>query len=87
MVSQTSLPSGANIPPTLLLLPPPTFCPQPHCQSHSEVGGADARFFPTNLVKDTKIRHHWSRILLSRQARWSYRCNGIRGVDDTWIDG
>ena len=28
MVSQTSLPSGANIPPTLLLLPPPTFCPQ-----------------------------------------------------------
>ena len=60
----------------------PLFAPKPHCQSQSEVGGADARFFPTNLVKDTKIR-----IVLSRQAGWSYRCNGIRGVDDTWIDG
>ena len=50
----------------------------------AEVGGADARFFTTNLVKDTKIRRHWSpkSILLSSQAGWSYRCNGIRGVGD-----
>ena len=47
-------------------------------------GGGDARFFTTNLVKDTKIRRHWSpkSILLSSQAGWSYRCNGIRGVGD-----
>ena len=58
MVSQTSLPSGANIPPSLLL--PPAFCPQT-ALSIVEVGGGDARFFLTNLVKDTKIRQHWSR--------------------------
>ena len=85
MVSQTSLPSGANIPPTLLLLP--LFAPNRTVNRTQRWEVADARFFPTNLVKDTKIRHHWSRVLLSRQARWSYRCNGIRGVDDTWIDG
>ena len=51
----------------------------------AEVGGADARFFTTNLVKDTKIRQLWSPESILLRLVGAIVVMGSEGVGDTCI--